>query len=290
MFKGRLHLTILFLLIGLAACSPQKAASPTAVPFDLSRLFPAANAIPGWGIVQEMKSYDKTNLFDLVDGQAESFFAYGFERVTVQRYQNADGTLLNMEIWQLATEADAYGLFSAGRAGKSVAVGNEGDSDPGRRLAFWQNRFFASLNASQSVPDETLQAFAGTILEALPAGGTRPALLDSLPQEGLVPLSPIFFHEEMSIQMEIWLGGENILGLSQQTDGVVARYQIDSQTVRLLLVDYPDEGGVAKGLNALRTGSLTDLLASNAKDRRLGAVFGKIAPQLADELLTEALK
>ncbi len=99
------------------------------------------------------------------------------------------GTLLNVEIWQLATPADAYGLFSAGRTGAPAVIGNEGDSDPGRRLAFWQDRYFVSLNAAQPVPDETLQAFAQAISGRLPAGGERPALVDRLPGSGLVERS-----------------------------------------------------------------------------------------------------
>ncbi len=270
----------------LSACS----ATPTAARLDLSRVFPAAEAIPGWSIALEFKTYDRTNLFNLVDGQAESFFAYGFEQVAVQRYKNSDGTLLNVEVWQLATQSDAYGLFSAGRVGKLAAIGVEGDSDPGRRLAFWQDRYFASLNANQPVPDETLQAFAKAITGGLPSGGVRPALVDSLPQENLVPLSAIYFHEEMSIQMEIWLGGENILGLSQQTGGVVGKYELNGQTARLLLVEYPKASEAENGLKALQAGNPTGLLASGVNETRLAAVFGKVEMGEAEALLKEALK
>ncbi len=165
-------------------CNPQIHATPA--PLDLASVFPAANAIPGWDISQKVETYNHDNLFSLVDGQAESFFAYGFEQVAVQRYQDEAGTLLNVEIWQLATPADAYGLFSIGRTGAPAAIGNEGDSDPGRRLAFWQNRTFVSLDALQPVPDETLQAFAQAIAGRLPTGGERPALVDRLPGSGLV--------------------------------------------------------------------------------------------------------
>ena len=289
MFRRRFLLAVPLVLL-LAGCGAQKPAVPTPASLDFNRIFPASGGIPGWNISQELRTYDRSNLYDLVDGQAESFFVYGFEGVAVQRYQDASGTLLHVETWQLATQADAYGLFSAGRAGQPAAVGVEGDADPGRRMAFWQDRYFTSLNASQPVPDETLQAFAGAISGKLPSGGKRPTLVEGLPQENLVPLSSIFFHEEMSVQLEIWLGGENLLGLSPQTDGVVARYQLDGQIVRLLQVEYPAAGGAARGLHALQAGNLTNLLASGANGNRLGAVFGKIEPQKAEALLEKALK
>jgi hypothetical protein len=272
-----------------SGCTSPKPIS-TQAPIDLASLFPAADAIPGWSISQKTETYNHDNLFNLVDGQAESFFAYGFEKVAVQRYKDALGNLLNVEIWQLATPADAYGLFSTARAGNPAAIGNEADSDPGRRLAFWQDRSFVSLNALQPIPDETLQAFAQAISNKLPAGGQRPAIVDWLPQSGLVERSAIFFHEEMSIQMEVWLGGGNILGLSQTTNGVVGRYQLGDGNVRLMLVEYPAASQAASGLKALQAGNLSNLAASDTRGNLLGAVFGKLDAAQAKSLLQEALK
>lgn len=279
---------LLLTLLVSGCAAPQ--ATPTQVPLDLASVFPAANAIPGWDISQKVETYTHDNLFSLVDGQAESFFAYGFEQVAVQRYQDQAGTLLNAEIWQLATPADAYGLFSVGRTGAPAVIGNEGDSDPGRRLAFWQDRTFVSLDALNPVPDETLQAFAKAISGSLPAGGERPALVDRLPGSGLAEGAVIFFHEEMSIQMEVWLGGENILGLSQSTNGVLGRYQLGDGTARLVLVEYPSSAQAVKGLKALQGGSVADLVGSDAKGKLLAAVFGKVQAAQAQTLLQEALK
>lgn len=281
-----LALVLSLLVSGCMAPKP----TPTSPAFDPTGLFPAATIIPGWQISQKLTTYNRDNLFNLVDGQAESFFAYGFEQVAVQRYQDSAGVLMNVEIWQLATSADAYGLFSAGRTGGPATMGNEADSDPGRRLAFWQDRYFVNLNAAQPVPDATLQTLARAISGKLPTGGQRPALIDRLPGAGLVEHSAIFFHEEMSVQMEVWLGGENLLGLSQATNGVLGRYQLGDSNVRLMLVEYPTSGQSAKGLKALQNGGLADLVASDAHGALLAAVFGKVDIAQAQSLLQEALK
>ena len=277
---------VMLLLYGCTAPKPVT----TQAPPNLADIFPAANALPGWQISQKVETYNHDDLFNLVDGQADSFFAYGFEQVGVQRYQDETGILMNVEIWQLATPADAYGLFSTSRSGSPAGIGNEGDLDPGRRLAFWQNRYFVSLEALKPVPDETLQAFARAIAGRLATGGERPAIVDRLPLSGLVGRSTIFFHEELSIQMEVWLGGENILGLSQETNGVLGRYQMEGGIVRLMLVEYPASSQAAKGLKALQTGSVADLVASNVQGNLLGAVFGKGNPAQVQALLQEALK
>ena len=265
----------------LAGC---RATAPT-----LADVLPGAEAFPGWTPAGTVMTFNRDNLYDLVDGQADAFFAYGFEQVAVQRYENAEGEKLDTEVWQLATAADAYGLFTASTAGAPVAIGNEGGADPGRRLTFWQDRYTVHVRARQELDDATLRDLAEAISAELPSGGKRPALVDRLPSEELVEHSAVFFHEEISIQDEVWLGGENILGLSQETDGVLARYDIGGAMVRLLLVEYPDAGAASAGLAALRGGQVSGLVAAGARDNLLGAVFGEVDEPAADALLAAAL-
>jgi hypothetical protein len=275
------------LILILTACAPS---APTATPLPLDTLLPAGGSVSGWDAPDAVLMYDRDNLFNLVDGQADAFFAYGFEQVAVRRYQNTSGARLNVEIWQLANSADAYGLFHSGRAGQPASIGVEGDSDPGRRLAFWQERYFVSVTALEAVPDETLWTFAKEIAKRLPAGGEPPAIVKRLPVEGFVEGSALFFHEEISIQMEIWLGGENILGLSQATNGMVARYVWGDQKARLLLIEYPTAGQAADGLKALRGSEIKDITASEANGTLLAVVIGKVDADKAQALLKEALQ
>jgi hypothetical protein len=281
------------LLSGCIIPPPQPTVEPTVTPVPSSPLtnaFPDANVIAGWTPDGKLDIYDNETIFNLVDGQADFFFVYGFEQVAVQRYQNAEEIVLDVQIWQLSDDASAYGLFSAGVAGEPVAVGNEGDGDAGRRLAFWQDRYVAQLFSRKDIPDADLQAFGQAISAALPSGGERPQLVDRLPADGLVPRSGIFFHEEISIQNEVWLGGENILGLSPDTDGVLGRYEIDGATARLLLIAYPDAGAASAGLAALQGGEIEGLAACDANSNLLGAVFGEADEATAGALLEEALE
>lgn len=279
----------LLLSLFISGCAAFQTATPQG-PVDLSTVFPGGNFIPGWKVFQKAAVYDREHLFNLVDGQADSFFVYGFEKVAVQRYQNEPRAVLNVEIWQLATPADAYGLFSASRAGSAVAIGSGGDTDPGRRLVFWQNRYFISLSADQLVADGAIHQFAQAIAEKLPAGGEIPAIVNRLPRSGLNDSTSIFFHEEMSIQMKVWLGGQNLLGLSQETNGVLGQYESGGLTARLLLIEYPTSGQAAKALKALQSGQVSGLVAADASGSLLGAVFGKVDAAQAHTLLQEALK
>jgi len=261
----------------------------------LADVFPGVDAVPGWTPADAAATFNRDTIFDLVDGQADAFFVYGFEQVAVQKYQNAQGAELRVEVWQLATPADAYGLFTSGIAGTPVAIGNDGDGDPGWRIIFWKNRYYVQVYTRQELPDADLQGLARAVAAALPAGGERPELVSRLPAEGLVERGFIFFHEEISIQSEVWLGGENILGLSPQTNGVLARYDLGGTIARLLLIEYPDTvpasagQAASAGLTALNGSGVSGLVAADARANLLGAVFGEMDEGTGNTLLTEAL-
>lgn len=274
------HWSLIFALL-LAGCGGRLV--------SLGDVFLDAGAFPGWTPAGEVELFDRENIYDLVDGQAEAFFAYGFEQVAVRRYESAGGAVLDVEVWQLATPADAYGLFTVSIAGEPVAIGNDGDADPGRRLAFWQDRYYVCIRARQELPDADLWGFAEAISAALPAGGERPALVDRLPSDGLVERSVVFFHREISIQSQLWLGGENLLGLGPGTDGLLARYQVGGAVAQLLLVQYPDAEAASAGLAALKGGGIAGLLAADARGNLLGAVFGEVDEAAAGRLLTSAI-
>jgi hypothetical protein len=246
--------------------------------------------LAGWVPTGEARVFDAENIYELVNGQADAYFAYAFEQAAVQGYEGTDGTTVRVEVWQLATPADAYGLFTTYRSGTPVAIGNEGDADPGRRLDFWQDHYFVRLLAAQSLPGDELQAFAEAVADALPRGGQRPALSSRLPQEGLMDRESIFFRQEISIQDYLWLGGQNLLGLGPETAGMLAHYQIDAKTATLLLVEYPDAEAASAALAALHAGQISDLVLAEAQQNLLGAMFGSLSEAQARALLSRALE
>jgi hypothetical protein len=252
-------------------------------------MLPGPEAIPGWRPAGQAEGFGADTLYNLVDGQAEAYFAYAFEEVAVQTYQNTEGASLRVEIWQVATPADAYGLFTSYRGGTPVAIGNEGDADPGRRLGFWQDRYFVSLFAIEPLPDADLQAMAQAVAGKLPRGGEPPELISRLPQEGLVEGSALFFHQEISIQTYLWLGGENLLKLGPDTGGALARYRIGGGNAQLLLIEYPDASAASTALNALRAAPVDNLIAAQADQNLLVAVLGTVTEAQAHALLTSAL-
>ncbi len=246
-------------------------------------------AAPAGWTRTELRAYDRENLFDLVDGQADTFFAYGLERVVVGRYQNATGAIVDASVWQLPAAADAFGLFTASRSGEPIGIGNDGDEDSGRRLAFWQGRCLVQIWSRQELPEAELQAFGRELAAALPGGGERPALLARLPEELRQQRGLIYFHQQLSIDSELWLGNENILGLSAATEGLLVRLPGDGEAAYLLLVQYPDAGAANAAGQALAAGSVEGCVVCRARGNLLAAVFGPVSKEEASEWLATTL-
>ena len=292
---------VTLLIAQLTACRPIAPPEPTPEPTPepvveptiespLGDFFPGAGVVSDWALDGELEVFDSETIFALVNGQADFFFVYGFEQVAVRRYKNAEDVLLDIHIWQVADPEGAYGLFTASIAGEPADIGNEGDTDPGQRLVFWQDRYAVQLFSRKVIPDAELRAFAESVSAALPTGGERPALVDRLPTEKMVPRSTIFFYEELSIQNEVWLGGENVLGLSQETGGVIARYELGDAIVGLMLVEYPDAAAASAALTGLEGGEIDDLAVADDQGNLLGAVFGQADEASAEALLEAALE
>jgi len=283
MFKKISSLFVLLILIGSTSCS---AISPTK---SFSSYFPQGNTAFPWTPTGDFQTYNQQTLFNYVDGQADSFLAYNFIQVGVQRYQDSQGNVITVEIWQLATDADAYGVFTISRAGTPINIGNEGDGDPGLRIIFWQDQFFVQIHSNESMPEDALLTLAMAVSANLPQGGSQPGLVKQLPPPGLDTSRVIYFHQETSIQSQVWLGGTNIMGLGPVTNGVLGPYLINGQSVYLLLIEYPTSDKATIGSKALQAAGIDNFVTCSQLDKLVGAVFGTIDLNSATELVKQAL-
>ncbi len=306
---------ILALGLILAACSPAApaatiaatapasvAVNATAIPAQLPTgtaapgyppldpFFPPSGSIPNYTAPIGPRTFVHDNLFDFVDGQADTYFAYNFQQVAVGNYLDAAGRVLHLEIWQFADPADAYGIYTISRSVITAGIGTDGSTTPERRIAFWQDHYYVHVSCTEKLPQTDLEAFAKAVAKSLPSGGDRPALLQRLPADGLVANEAVYFHLEITIQNEIYLGGTNKLGLSPKTNGLLAHYTLAGQNASLLLIEYPDAQAAAAGLQGLQSAQVDKLVASQASNNLLGAVVGTVDPAAAKTLLDQALK
>ena len=263
------------LLLG-ACAAPALSPTPASAAPAVTSVLPAADVVPGWQR-REPRTYDPDTLYDFVNGAADLYFTYGFRELAVAEWANSAGDGVQVEVYRVASDADAYGLYTYNSYGEPVEIGVDGEINSGYRAAFWQGNTFVQVVASGQVEDDLLRTLAQAASSALPDGGQRPALVATLPEEGLQPGSVRFFREKMALDNLLWIGAEDLLGLGADVQGIVARYQVEGQAVDLLLISFPDRGraqAAAAGLAGARLENLIDTAVSGVN---VGAVFGSDA-------------
>ena len=56
--------------------------------------------------------YDSKTLFKYINGAAELYLAYGFQSLTVRRFEKSNQPPVVVERYEMASSEDAYGVFS----------------------------------------------------------------------------------------------------------------------------------------------------------------------------------
>lgn len=200
-----------------------------------------------WTAVGEIESYNRETIFDYINGAGEVYRQYDFRQLLVKRFRRADYPSITVELFDMGSSRDAFGVFSHSREGEDAGVG-QGSEFRGGLLCFWKNRFFICIYAEKRTDEtdnavlELAKSIEGTIKES----GTLPKLLSYLPEKGLVYTSIIYFHTQASLNYHYYLAEKNILHLTDNTEAVIARYE--PHKAFLLCIIYNKEDQAEKSL------------------------------------------
>lgn len=255
--------------------------------------------VNGWIAASEVDTYDRKTLFDYIDGGAELYLAYRFNKVEVYTYKKGGGPDIIMDIYDMGTPEDAFGVFTAEREGDDVGIG-QGSEYAAGLLRFFKERFFISIVTYEETSQSKKAVFwlARAISDAIRSSGGRPKILSYLPPKGLIERSIRFFHSHIILNHYYYIADENILKLDMNTEAVLARYALDGEKLYLLIVRYPttEHAKVADGnfLNAYMPDALQKGIvrtedgkwtATMLQDKVLTMVFDAPNPNSANSLL-----
>ena len=243
--------------------------------------------VASWRATADDQIYDTETIFQYIDGHAEVYLAYGMRRCFARRYTGPEGEAdIVVDLFELDSAANAYGVFTHDRDGEDVDVGQGALLRPGW-LSFWKGPWFGSIYAEgeSEASLAAVNALARAAAGAIPVEGEPPGLVGELPADGLDPRSVRFLHTWEILNSALFVGGENIFGLSSETDAVLGRYRREGGEGWLLLVEYPDEPTARVAEDGARSGGFE----SRRDGTRLVAVLKGASPELADKLLADAL-
>lgn len=195
-----------------------------------------------WRLEGSEELYDPETLFDYMDGAAELYLAYNFRFMKMGRYSKGDGARIVMELYEMGSSEDAFGIFSFEREDREAGLG-QGSEFGGGILRFWKGRYFANIYAEEQVPDSSILALGKALEARIQEQGRPPQLLEILPEhaQGLDHKSVRFFRNHVCLNQRFFIANKNILLLGPKTEGVLAALSGSWGKVHLVLVRYPTE-------------------------------------------------
>ncbi|MEW6113347.1 MAG: DUF6599 family protein [Thermodesulfobacteriota bacterium] len=190
---------------------------------------------------KEMK-YNSKTVFEYIDGAAELYLAYGFQGLTVRKFEKSSQPSITVEVYEMASSEDAYGVFSFERQDEAVEIG-QGSEFGGGLLRFWKGKYFVSIYADRGgvETESAILAMGRATADLIPSMGPEPELVDLIPGKdlGLVDRSVRYLKSHILLNHRFFIAHENILNLTRTTEAVLAQYTREEQKPHLLLIRYP---------------------------------------------------
>jgi len=204
---------------------------------DLNALLP--DEINGYKPAGKDTYYNQENLFDYINGGAELFISYNFDKVISRTYKNNDEPKIVVEIFDMQEAKNAFGVFSHDREGLDNTYG-QGSEIYTDAIIFWKDRYYISILSygETDMSKKSLHDLAAGIDRLITTEGKLPAIITHIPQADLVPESIFYFHHYVWLNAFYYITDKNILNIDDSTDAVLAKYGEPSSRYYLLLVEY----------------------------------------------------
>ena len=209
---------VLFILVALLSVACPLSAAQNAP----DALLPAS-CVPGWAMDGKAATYTPETLYKYIDGEAELYLPYGFEKAATVMYVQPGGKGYGIvaNIFRMGSLLDAFGIYASYRdpTAEQIKLGAEGFIDDAQ-LMFYQDRYFVRIETSGAVPGEAgaLRSCAEAISRNLPAGREKPRELEFLRVPGAIPLTERYYPAGLlshsffgrGMTAEVMLGGERV--------------------------------------------------------------------------------
>jgi len=228
--------SIVLSFLVLCTSFPREASSD-----PIQNVMPPRECPKGWLLEDRVGVYDRENLFEHIDGEAELYLPYGFEVVATARYAKGGDTdrAIAADVYRMASLLDAFGIYSNYRkpGAEASRVGAEGFLSPSQ-LMFYQDRYFVRLQASgvTGIEKDVFLACGRAISKNLPADMNRPAEAEMLRVPGV------------SLGTERYVA-RSLLGYAFLRRGVIADAVVEGEKLQVFLVPEDSKPAARKAFD-----------------------------------------
>lgn len=165
----------------LVGCTP--AAPAQRPPVQVSP--PSSLPEIGWALEGALSAYDRESLYQYVNGGAELFLRYGFQRLVSGTYVRggAADDFVVVDVYDMGSELGAFGVYAAheGADSSPLQIGAAGFEDA-FLLAFYKGRHFVHMTLN-TADRARIHRIAEAVARAIPGDHLPPRELAYLPEE-----------------------------------------------------------------------------------------------------------
>jgi hypothetical protein len=217
------------------------------------------DTIAGWKKAAPPILYTPENLFTYIDGGAELFLSYKFQKALSLKYKDRADNEIGVDIFDMGFSHDAFGVFAHSRETIDSRFG-QGCEYAAGLLTFWKDRYYVSILAYPETAGkkEVVFRLGREIAGAIKSEGALPPIIALLPAENLIPETVRYFHHYIWLNSFCFVSNENILNIGNDTPAALGKYRQGGGTFFLLLVRYPDEARARTAFDQFRHKQLQD--------------------------------
>jgi len=188
--------------------------------------------LEGFRFDREMETYTPDTLFEYINGGADLFLNFEFERLHSRRYKNEKGGEITVDIYIHRDHANGFGIYTQERTedGNFISAGTEGYYEEGI-LNFFKGTAYVKMSSFDlgDTEEKIMTDLAAEVAAALPGPEGFPALFNRFPGENNVKGSDKFINL-------------NYLGHSFLNRVYSREYKVGGETYRLFAMEgKPDE-------------------------------------------------
>jgi hypothetical protein len=217
--------------------------------------------IDGWKIAEGPALYNPATAFKYMNGAAELFIAYNMHTLTVVRYEKATQPAIILELYQMGSSEDAYGLFSFESDDPGAGIG-QGSEFGGGLLRFWKGQYFISVygDGPGSAVEATTLSLGRQIASSIKEMGNSPKILSFLPDSLALytKTQAWFLHSHILLNQRFFVAHGNVLNLAGDVEAALGRYGKDKDKIHLLLIKYPSQAAAERALVSFKKSYMAD--------------------------------
>jgi hypothetical protein len=207
------------------ACTISSVLASSTVP-ESTELFPE---IKGWKLILNERVYVPSDLWDMIDGAADTYLSYSFVDLHLADYENDAGINVRVELYRHSTFNNTFGIYTAERSPdyNFIEIGSQGYLEEGA-LNFLCGYYYVKITTGSQGDDaqNSLLEIAKQIEVQLNQEKYWPGIFQIFPPDAL-PYSDHYI-------------AENFLGFDFLNSAFIADYNRDGKSFQVFIIKTDD--------------------------------------------------